>query len=91
MRGHLLERAGDGIPAPRSTGDESHGLGRLSQIAWRIADELGRQGDYDFVNVWMVEKRRHAALENRAAADDEQLLEAAAAKTLTAPGGRNDG
>jgi hypothetical protein len=91
VRGDLLERAGDGVSAPRSTSHESHRLDRLSQIPWRVADELRRQRDNDFINAWMVHERRHAALENGTATNDEQLLETAAAKTLTAPGGRNDG
>ena len=52
--------------------------------------ESRRQYDDHVVHTIVPDKRAHAALENRAAADLEQLLRHSRAKAATLTGRRND-
>ena len=65
-------------------------VSRRAQIRWRIVDELLRHSDHDLVHAWMRQEHGDAALENRTAADRQQLLGRRRAEPDTAPAGSND-
>ncbi len=93
------ERVRHRILPPLATRDEAQRLARATgreavsglEIRRRIVDERLRQRDDDGVDRRMREEGRDAALEDRPAADCEQLLRLRAAEPLSASTGRNDG
>ena len=77
-RGRGAKRVRHRVLPPRAAGHDPQRLGRTSgRYAGRIVGELLRQRDDHLVDRRMREKRGDAALENRAAADRQQLLRAA--------------
>ncbi len=85
------ERIGHRVLPARAAGDDPERLRRVAEVLrWIIGQSL-RQRDDDFVHARMREKRGEAALEDRAAADLQQLLRLLAAEPLTASSRGDDG
>jgi hypothetical protein len=78
------ERLAHGILPALASADDHNRLLACTQIVRRIISQVARQGDYDLRYVIAVKKCIDAALENRAAAERDELLRLSAAEAQPA-------
>jgi hypothetical protein len=98
LRVARAERVGHRILTPAAARNDPQRLAgtverepiNRAQVRGRIRDDVRRQRDDDLVDVGMREKRGHAALENLAAADRQELFAPFAAKPPATPAGGDD-